>query len=63
MDPTPNEVVLDLSVFERLRRLAERVVNNPESLVNGVRLEPGPSGRYQVVISVQIGGILGDTIN
>ena len=55
--------VLDMSVPERLRRLAERYVNDPGSLVNGVHLEPGPGGRFQVVITVEIGYILGDTIN
>jgi hypothetical protein len=55
--------VLDMSIPERLRRLAERYVNNPESLVNGVHLEPGPSGRFQIVITVEIGDILGDIIN
>jgi len=54
--------VLDIPVSERLRRLAGRYVNNPESLVNGVHLESGPSGRFQVVITVEIGDILGDTI-
>ncbi|KAI0276004.1 hypothetical protein BGY98DRAFT_1177967 [Russula aff. rugulosa BPL654] len=60
----PDQVqVLDIPVSERLRRLAGRYVNNPESLVNGVHLESGPSGRFQVVITVEIGDILGDTIN
>ena len=55
--------VLDIPVSERLRRLAGRYVNNPESVVNGVYLESGPSGRFQVVITVQIGDILGDTMD
>ncbi len=55
--------VLDIPVPERLRRLAGRYVNNPESLVNGVHLESGPSGRFQIVITVEIGDILGDTID
>ena len=55
--------VLDMSVPERLRRLAERYVNDPESVVNGVHLESGPSGRFQVVITIKIGDILGDTID
>jgi hypothetical protein len=52
-----------MSIPERLRRLAERYVNNPESLVNGVHLEPGPGGRFQIVITIEIGDILGDIIN
>ncbi len=59
----PNEGALDLSVPERLRRLAGRYVSNPDSTVNGVHLESGPSGRFQVVITIDIGDVLGDTIN
>ncbi|KAF8495771.1 hypothetical protein F5888DRAFT_1635446 [Russula emetica] len=55
--------VLDMSIPERLRRLAGRYVNDAESIVNGVHLEPGPSGRFQIVITIEIGDILGDTIN
>jgi len=53
--------VLDMSIPERLRRLAGRYVNDAESIVNGVHLEPGPSGRFQIVITIEIGDILGDT--
>lgn len=63
MDIAPNEGALDMSVPERLRRLAERYVNNRDSTVNGVHLESGPSGRFQIVITIDIGDILGDTIN
>jgi hypothetical protein len=62
-DVAPNEGALDLSVPERLRRLAGRYVSNPDSTVNGVHLEPGPSGRFQVVITIDIGDIIGDTTN
>ena len=55
--------VPDIPISERLRRLAGRYVNDPESLVNGVHLELGPSGRFQVIITVEIGDILGDTID
>jgi hypothetical protein len=58
-----NEGALDLSVPERLRRLAGRYVSNPDSTVNGVHLEPGPSGRFQAVITIDIGDVLGDTAN
>ncbi|KAF8495762.1 hypothetical protein F5888DRAFT_538870 [Russula emetica] len=61
MDMAPNEGALDMSVPERLRRLAGRYVSNPDSTVNGVHLEPGPSGRFQVVITIDIGDVLGDT--
>ena len=62
MDITPNEDVRDMSVPERLRRLAGRYVNNPDSMVSGVHVESGPSGRFQIVITINIGDVLGDTI-
>jgi hypothetical protein len=60
-DMAPNEDALDMSVPERLRRLARRYVSNPDSTVNGVHLESGPAGRFQVVIAIDIGDVLGDT--
>jgi hypothetical protein len=62
-DMAPNEGALDMSAPERLRRLAQRYVSNPVSTVNGVHLESGPSGRFQVVITIDIGDVLEDTIN
>ncbi len=60
-DAEPDQAqVLDMPVSERLRRLAGRYVSDPESLVNGVHLESGPTGRFQVVITIEIGDILGD---
>ncbi|KAH8982176.1 hypothetical protein EDB86DRAFT_2972144 [Lactarius hatsudake] len=41
---------IGISAAEGLRRLADRYINNPASLVSVVRLEPGPSGGFQVVI-------------
>jgi hypothetical protein len=59
----PNEGALNLSVPERLRRLTGRYVSNPNSTVNGVHFESGSSGLFQVVITIDIRDILGDTIN
>jgi hypothetical protein len=50
--------VFDISATETLRRLARQYVNNPESLVNAVRLEQGPSGRFMAVIILDITDIL-----
>ena len=50
--------VVGLLVTESLRRLAGAYVNNPESLVKAVRLEPGASERFQVVITVEISDTL-----
>ena len=58
MGTAPNEGALDQSVPERLRRLAGRYVSSPDSTVNGVHLEPGPSGRFQVVITIDIGDVM-----
>ena len=63
MGTAPNEGALDLPVSERLRRLAGRYVNNQDSTVSGVYLESGPTGRFQVVITIDIGDVLGDTTN
>ena len=52
-DPT-----IRMSVADSLRRLAERYINNPESVVDMVRLEPGPSGGFQVVIVLEVADLL-----
>jgi len=44
----------DLAVSESLRRLAGRYIDNTETLVNTVRLEPSTSGRFRVVIVLEI---------
>lgn len=61
MGTAPNEGALDLSVPERLRRLARRYIDSRDSTVDGVHLESGPSGRFQVVITIDISDVLGDT--
>ena len=47
-----------MSVLGGLRRLAEHYFSNPESLVNAVHFEYGPSGRPQVVIMLELTGTL-----
>ncbi|KAH9970924.1 hypothetical protein BJV74DRAFT_866291 [Russula compacta] len=49
--------VVGSSVTESLRRLAGSYVNNPESVVNAVRYQPGPSGCFQVIITMEISDI------
>ena len=46
-----------MPVLDNLRRFAERYFNNPESLINAVHFENGPSGRLQVVILLEIADI------
>lgn len=52
-DPTTR-----MSVADSLRRLADRYVNNPDSVVGVVRLEPGSSGGFQVVIILEVADLL-----
>ena len=63
MDMAPDEDAQDMTLPERLRRLAGRYVNNPDSTISGVYVESGPSGRFQIVITIDIGDVLGDTTN
>jgi hypothetical protein len=44
---------LDTSIAEGRRRLAARYVNDPDVCVSTIRLEPGPSGRFQVIITLE----------
>ena len=42
--------LLDTTIAENLKRLANQYLNNPGAYVNMIRLEPGPSGKLQIVI-------------
>ncbi|KAH9030356.1 hypothetical protein EDB85DRAFT_2146801 [Lactarius pseudohatsudake] len=55
--PRQNSAI-GISAAEGLRRLADRYVNNPASLVSVVRLEPGPSGGFQVMIILGMADLL-----
>ncbi|KAF8267629.1 hypothetical protein EI94DRAFT_1801433 [Lactarius quietus] len=41
-----------------LRRLADRYVNNPDSVIGMVHLEPGSSGGFQVIIILEVADLL-----
>jgi hypothetical protein len=43
-----------MSVTEGLRRRAERYINNPQSHVDAIRLEPSTSGRLRVTIMLEM---------
>jgi hypothetical protein len=47
-----------MPALDSLRRFSERYFNNPESLVNAVHFEYGPSGQLQVVIKLDVADIL-----
>ncbi|KAH8982200.1 hypothetical protein EDB86DRAFT_3106870 [Lactarius hatsudake] len=49
---------LDASIAESRRRLAGRYLNNPEVYVSTIRLEPGPDGELQVIITLGIANAL-----
>jgi hypothetical protein len=49
-----NAQTLDMSVMEGLRRCAERYINNPQSHVDAIRLEPSTSGRLRVTIVLEM---------
>lgn len=50
--------VFNILVMESLRQAARHYVNHPESFVNAVRLEPGATGRFRVVIILEVTDIL-----
>ncbi|KAF8495753.1 hypothetical protein F5888DRAFT_1635432 [Russula emetica] len=54
----PYQAQIDMPVQNSLRCFAERYFSNPESLINAVHFEHGPSGRLQVVIRLEITDIL-----
>ena len=49
---------LDASIAESRRRLASRYLINPEAYVSTIRLEPGPSGELQVIITLGMANVL-----
>jgi hypothetical protein len=49
---------LDTSIAESRRRLAGRYLNNPNAYVSTIRLEPGPSGQSQVIITLEMANIV-----
>ena len=61
MDMVPNEGTLHMSTPERLRRLARRYVSKQPRFDCQFHSEPGPLGRFQAVIKIDIGDIFGDT--
>jgi hypothetical protein len=49
MPPPP-----DMPAAENLRRLASRFLCHPDSQIVLIRMEPGPDGRFRVVISLEM---------
>ena len=40
-----------------LRNLVGRILNNPGTLVNMLRIEPGPNGRFEVWVALELADI------
>jgi hypothetical protein len=47
----------DMPPANGLRNLAGRFLNNPDTLVNMLRIEPGPGGRFVVWIALELADI------
>lgn len=47
----------DMPPANGLRILAGRFINNPDTLVNMLRIEPGPGGRFEVWIALELADI------
>ena len=45
---------VDIQPANGLRILASRFLNNPDTLVNMLRIEPGPGGRFEVWIALEL---------
>ncbi|KAI9436620.1 hypothetical protein H4582DRAFT_2058547 [Lactarius indigo] len=54
----PRAPTLDALIAESWRLLAGRYLNNPDAHVCTIRLEPGPSGQCQVVITLEMPNVL-----
>ena len=49
---------LDATIAENLKRLANQYLNNPGAYVSMIRIEPGPSGELQTVITLGTANII-----
>ncbi|KAN0139605.1 hypothetical protein V8E53_002267 [Lactarius tabidus] len=50
---------LGASVAARRRRLVDRYLDDPDVFVSTIRLEPGPSGELQVIITLEMADFFG----
>ncbi|KAH8994097.1 hypothetical protein EDB86DRAFT_1282967 [Lactarius hatsudake] len=53
----PQALTLDASIAESRRLLAGRYLNNPDAHVSIIRLEPGPSGQFQIIITLEMANV------
>ena len=52
--PSHPEPPANIPLANGLRILASRFLNNPDTLVNTLRIEPGPDGRFEVWIALEL---------
>ena len=50
--------MLNASIRQGRRRLAQRYLNDPDAYVSTIRLEPSASGQLQVVITLEMVNLL-----
>ena len=54
----PQAPTVEALIVESRRRLAGRYLNNPDAHVSMIRLEPSPSGQFQVIITVEMANVV-----
>jgi hypothetical protein len=50
----PRAQIIDASIAEGRRRLAGHYLSNPDAYVSTIRLELGPSGQFQMIITLEM---------
>ena len=54
----PRAPILDALIVEGHRGLVNRYINNPNAYISMIRLEPSPSGQFQVIITHEMANIV-----
>ena len=54
----PQAPTVEALIVGSRRRLAGRYLNDPDAYVSMVRLEPSPSGQFQVIITVEMANVV-----
>ena len=54
----PMVPTLGTSIAESRRRLAGHYLNNPDAYVSIIRLEPSPSGQFQIIITLEMANVV-----
>ena len=54
----PQVPTVEALIAEGRRRLAGRYIDSPDAFVSMIRLEPSPSGQFQVIITVEMANVV-----